>query len=316
MAAEGEPSFLTAKQSEFVSKGEGSGTLEGVPGGGKTTAIIERLKEQHRRGEVHPERRAIVLYLGNAQAKDMALRIQEEGLGHCVFAKTFQSVAGSIYVRMTGQDNMRLSDYKKTLFEATDFLRARGVDALKRQYKSIANVIVDEAQDLDASLNDLLGALEQALAPSVVLVGDPTQAIYQFRNGSEKYMALRDGWRIYLDQVKRCPADVVEIASIMSGRAMWSELPRCRPTLHRFRVEDIPDNERMRLARLVSSLKEEGSVCVISSVNQAHITPMLSCEWARSALEDHGSRVHPTTPYYYTLLQVRQAQLGPYRPKR
>lgn len=92
-------------------------------------------------------------------------------------------------------------------------------------------VLADEAQDLSQSQLEVIGALGQAGA-ALYLVGDPEQAIYDFRGARPDLLAAMPLERLYLPTNYRSVPDLVELANKLRDPTWGKIRPARQGGLH------------------------------------------------------------------------------------
>jgi len=75
------------------------------------------------------------------------------------------------------------------------------------------HIFVDEAQDLNPMQYAILQRLATLQRASLHLIGDPNQAIYQYRDADEKLLLCHAGDTYYLSTNYRCGAHINTFAS-------------------------------------------------------------------------------------------------------
>lgn len=81
--------------------------------------------------------------------------------------------------------------------------------------KNARHIMVDEAQDLNATQYAILMAFKTKLGIKIHLVGDPNQNVYQFRKSSDKYLVNFDATTFYLTKNFRSSPNIVEFSSYL-----------------------------------------------------------------------------------------------------
>jgi superfamily I DNA/RNA helicase len=151
------------------------------PGTGKTRLIIQKLIEQLQAGQ-NPATMIGVTFSRRA-AKEMRDRLQKARV-RTPWLGTFHALAYRILVDLKQVPSPL--ELEHLIPNATGALRGPAVPGWIRAVRFVA---VDEAQDLDATQVEFLIELRtHMMDPEFLLVGDPDQAIYGFREASAKYL--------------------------------------------------------------------------------------------------------------------------------
>lgn len=285
---------LNEKQLEFVRKPQMDGTLIGIPGGGKTQCVLERVLFLHEKGI-----ESLVLTFGNAARDDF--RNKGKRLRPDVFTqernanlvRTLHSLAGTIL----DQDNVWL---KTAVYRAAEKLRPMTGTKLREAIPWLANVgsiVVDEAQDISETQYELVCALKETLDVPLVLVGDPNQAIYAFQDGDARFLlnhSKNGGFCVRLTKNYRSTPALVDVgnAAAPSGpknMVAASGKTGDRPTL----ISAEPSELKKRLVKIVRDAlkaRPRRSVAILGPVKQSfqphtNFMSKLGLQWGADALE-------------------------------
>ena len=78
--------------------------------------------------------------------------------------------------------------YKLVSFLEKDNKNINENNSFLEKFKNIKIIYIDEAQDISEIQNDFLQLLSKILNSKLCYIGDPNQNIYQFQDGSDKYL--------------------------------------------------------------------------------------------------------------------------------
>lgn len=182
------------------------------PGSGKTTLLTAELRKRLEAGS--PPGALLGVTFTRRAAREMRQRLTKAGSATCPWLGTFHQLARRILLE-TGRLPEPLN-LDTLIPEATAALRAGGVPAWIRQIRFLA---VDEAQDLDPTQVEFLVQLRTHTdRAELLLVGDPDQAIYGFRNASPQYLLDAEAYfhqpcqTVCLSQNHRSAREIVKTA--------------------------------------------------------------------------------------------------------
>lgn len=147
-----------------------------------------------------------------------------------------------------------------------DFLKSNPVSEERTEY---SHILVDEYQDLNKAEQGVISLMSDSA--DVCIVGDDDQSIYSFKHAHPD--GIRD-WinmnpnaaDIGLDECRRCPTKVVEMANALIAKNINRPIPR---TLNKIPINGVGDVriyqyktlnlEVAGVAKLVSNLVEDGT---------------------------------------------------------
>lgn len=254
------------------------GVLLGIPGGGKTRCILERILHLTDTGAV-PAGGCLVLSFSNATCDDLRRRgnALRPGLFNADTVSTLHSLAGSIDEAAQRDSNCSAS-LQTVVFRSRQTVQRFGVELRTRvpRLAGVRAIFVDEAQDLSQPQYDLVCDLSKALSAPLVLVGDPNQAIYGFQGGEAKFLEdhlkIRQGFRVQLIQNYLSSSELVEVAKAAAPHKSSTPMVAAsgaagqRPELH---CGDPDDLASQIIAICCTELAAGRSVAVIGPVKQA-----------------------------------------------
>lgn len=219
---------LNKKQKEFIESPLESSKLIGIPGGGKTTIIICKILNHFKKKDLINTNDFLVTSFSKKACEDFILKgcELETSFGK-IFnngnIKTLHSLAGTIIYALLGK---QCSSLQVAIISAINLVKTKTKNDLQKIkcFKNLKIIFVDEAQDLSDIQYELIILLKTKLEINLVLVGDPNQSIYQFQNGSEKYLIeyIADN-EYYLEENNRSSPEITNFINYF--RPWNSKLP-------------------------------------------------------------------------------------------
>ncbi len=207
------------------------------PGSGKTRLIVEWLLARLRAGA--PARSLLGITFTRKAAQEMRDRLARHGVPAPRLC-TLHALARRILVDVNRCPDP--FDLDALMPRCTEVLRDGVAPAW---VKDLTLIAVDEAQDLDRSQVDFLTALHAHTANAeLLLVGDPDQAIYGFRQASAEYLLHAERYfpppirTLCLSENYRSARQIVEAARTLLAPIAPAGAP-CR-TLASVRLEAHP----------------------------------------------------------------------------
>lgn len=173
--------------------------LYGIPGGGKTAAVLGRVCHLIDTKQLTDNTAFIILTFSKQAQQDLVHKGAQvrKKLFDKKNVRTVHSVAG-IICRSFGVEQ---SSLETVVLRAAKALVEQNADTIKSKVPLLTNlrtIIVDEAQDLNECQYDLVRTLSTCLGASFVMVGDPNQAIYGFQGGNSKFLLDHAGFTVAL----------------------------------------------------------------------------------------------------------------------
>jgi hypothetical protein len=196
--------MFNKEQLEFINSPLINLKLLGIPGGGKTRCIIEHihqniLKENLKNSDEYLictfSRKAKQDFLTKGTSYVGKLRFVDQRNKKNVFnyknVRTIHSISGLINNdrKCSSMNTTVLSAYYKLVsFSEKDNKNINENTSFLEKFKNIKIIYIDEAQDISEIQNDFLQLLAKVLNSKLCYIGDPNQNIYQFQDGSDKYL--------------------------------------------------------------------------------------------------------------------------------
>jgi DNA polymerase III epsilon subunit-like protein len=204
-----EVSKYNEKQTEFINSGLDNIRLMGIPGGGKTTSIIAKIVEMKSTSKIESSSEILILTFSRRAKEDFLKKGVE--VDKKLFTKdnirTIHSLAGCIVSKCL---NKKSSNMETIVASAYNVINKEIGDIGEiKCLKNCKMLFVDEAQDISEVQYKLVKILQDNLGLKLVMVGDPNQNIYQFQNGSDKYLMNHDGKPITLVDNYRSSVEIV-----------------------------------------------------------------------------------------------------------
>ena len=204
------------EQLEFISSPMIDLKLIGIPGGGKTRCIIEKINKHFEKNEYHTTSDFMILSFSKRcrfdfiyKGKIYPKRFTKDNV------KTLHSLSKTILNLFSDKNSSSLDTVivaAKYLLDNCSFEQLENIEC----FKNIKTIYLDEAQDISQSQFELVYTLKKLLGCNLVMVGDPNQNIYQFQGGSDKFLLEFQAKTIYLKQNYRSTSNIVEFVNYIS----------------------------------------------------------------------------------------------------
>lgn len=204
------------RQEEFINSPLENLKLIGIPGGGKTTIIICKILKHYEKKEFINGNDFLVTSFSKKACEDFILKGTEiskgtkfSGIFNSGNIKTLHSLAGTIILSLL---NKQCSSIQIAIISAINLIKDREKEELLKIkcLKNLKVIFVDEAQDLSQIQFELLDLLKKKLEINLIMVGDPNQSIYQFQNGSDKYLIEYNANSYYLEENNRSTPEITK----------------------------------------------------------------------------------------------------------
>lgn len=205
-----------AQQEAFINMPiEQSGKFYGIPGGGKTTAIIERLVRTVKKGKIPDTNGFLLVTFSNQAVRDFIDKGDDHSVFHENTVSTFHSLAGKILRYLSKNSDMTIKDttLKKVVGYCTSVLEGMTPAQIRNipLLSDVRCITVDEAQDINSSQYYFIKMLADKLTLPLVLVGDPNQSIYGFQGGSSRFLLEHSGFCVQSTVNYRSTPEIVNI---------------------------------------------------------------------------------------------------------
>jgi DNA polymerase III epsilon subunit-like protein/thymidine kinase len=201
------------EQLKFIHAPIESCSLNGIPGGGKTQSIISKisylfLTHQFTKTSDYKlftfSKRACSDFI--TKGKKHHSRIFQSGS-----IQTIHSLSGKLLYHIT----KKKSSSKNSVIMCALYLFDKHSAELKdyAPLKDCKVIFVDEAQDISDIQYKLIMKISDFYKIPVIMIGDPNQNIYQFQNGSDKYLLEHKGPKYYLIKNYRSTPPIVNLVN-------------------------------------------------------------------------------------------------------
>lgn len=285
------------EQIAFIEQPNVNGVLIGIPGGGKSTSIIERIIHQVDSGQIPREGGYLVVTFSKAAADDFRRKgvKRRPDVFDVTYIRTIHSLAGVIVSRDAK------NSINTVVYRATNQIRENNLDAVGR-FANVKVIYVDEAQDISRTQYELVCTMGEVLGAAVVLVGDADQALYSFQGGSAEFLRNHAGFRIELVRNYRSTNEIVALANaarpskdahpMVSASGASGPTPRIISNTHDVIARRIVEiaQESLKQGKLVAIIGPTKKSCSDSHGRMRNI----GLQWAHHVLRKHGikSMVH------------------------
>lgn len=238
------------------------------PGAGKTRLLTEEIRTQLTQDLAAKAVLGITFTRRAANELKGRLRSTMRHTGAVPWIGTFHQLARRIQVEL--RQLPETIDLDRLIPDATARLR---IGSHPPWVPGLRFIGIDEAQDLDGTQVEFLRAL-RAHSPeaTLLLVGDPDQAIFGFRSASPRYLLDAETWfaaptrTIVLGQNHRSAREIVETAQAILQHHAHPDAPcrhltAARPEAHpavREILGSSPDDEAQRIFQEIRTLLAVG----------------------------------------------------------
>lgn len=225
------------KQKEFITDNDLIYTkLYGVPGGGKTKCIIEKIIYLLNNKIITNQNDFLVLTFSKHACEDFIRkgRIRDRTLFTSNNIRTIHSTCYSILSNSNSNTvkqhsynistiiyecSVMLDNFKNSYSEMIDLFINKN-----EKWKSKKIIFVDEAQDISKLQYDFIMSLATVYNCKVIMVGDPNQNIFQFQNGTDKFLLEHPGKYIQLTYNYRSTKDIVQFINYFRPWNMYDNI--------------------------------------------------------------------------------------------
>lgn len=201
------------EQLEFINSEINDCCLIGIPGGGKTTTIIKKILF-HINNETLSNKSFLIITFSKKACHDFISR--GENITKDIFTKnnvkTLHSLAGTIINKL---DKSKSDSIEIVICKALNYINQYSEEELKniKCLRNLKLIIIDEAQDISELQYNLAKNIADKMKSSLILVGDPNQNIYQFQNGTDKFLLEHSKNKFYLKQNYRSTPEIINLVN-------------------------------------------------------------------------------------------------------
>lgn len=203
--------------------------LYGVPGGGKSTCILEKIHYLYEKEFLTSYHDYLVVTFSRQACEDFLKKGKQRNkkLFHTKSIRTIHSTCSSFLYHYKSAEHMNLATL---IYECVDMLDKQGLveDYLQgTEWVRKKLILVDEAQDISELQYRFICKLGELYECPVLLIGDPNQTIFQFQNGTDKYLLQHPGEALLLTYNYRSDAHIV---SLLNQFRPWEKYGYITPT--------------------------------------------------------------------------------------
>jgi len=198
------------EQNEFINMNNTNIKLIGIPGGGKTRTIIEKVLNMIETHIISKSNEFIILTFSKKSREDFLTKGQ---IKNCKIFKndntrTIHSLSKlcmhNIFRKNPKNVNTLVSGFFH-LLSTEENINFDSVNCLKK----CKYIFIDEAQDISEVQYETILKIGEICKAYTIMIGDPDQNIYQFQNGSDKYLMEHPGNTINLTKNYRSSKNIV-----------------------------------------------------------------------------------------------------------
>lgn len=189
-------------------------SLIGIPGGGKTRTIIEKIFTMKQKKQIDKPSDFLILTFSRKARIDFLNKGQNKcnKLFKLDNIRTIHSVSALILKKIFGKSCKNIN----TLIAGVSHqLHSNTIENLDKVscLKKCKCIFVDEAQDISNIQYNLIKQVASILDIKVIMIGDPDQNIYQFQGGSDKYLLEHSDNKVILDKNYRSTKNIIRFAN-------------------------------------------------------------------------------------------------------
>ena len=184
-----------------------------VPGAGKTTCIMARIKYLHFIKKIPLDKMCYLTY-SKRMASDALSKLKQQGLDDIFHAGTIDSLCWKL---LENGDKRFSCEISQIISETKN---SKSITEFAKFFENPQHVFVDEAQDIDYErfqiLSSMFNTSERISCCRMTIVGDPRQAIYQglFQADPELMLKLRPSATIrQLTDCFRCSPEILNFVN-------------------------------------------------------------------------------------------------------
>ncbi len=247
------------EQLKFIHAPIESCSLNGIPGGGKTQSIISKIIYQFLNRHFSKTSDYKLFTFSKRACSDFITkgkkhhpRIFQSGS-----IQTIHSLAGKLLYYIT----KKKSSSKNSVILCALYLFDKHHEELQKYdgLNSCKVIFVDEAQDISDIQYKLIMKISDFYKIPVIMIGDPNQNIYQFQNGSDKYLLEHPGPKYYLiKNYRSTPAIVNVVNSIRPWDNLTPKMISSRGQGHGEKPHIIVDNVQNIIAHVIQTIYDLG----------------------------------------------------------
>ena len=188
--------MFNKEQLDFINSDIINLKLLGIPGGGKTRCIIEHIHNNIKKENLVNSNEYLICTFSRKAKQDFLEKgrkyvdkIKFKDVKNRKFAfninnvKTIHSISGVILKKR----KKTTSSLNTCVLGGLKILEENKEDDIEK-FAKIKIIYIDEAQDISDIQNSFINLLSKRINAKLCYIGDPNQNIYQFQNGSDRYL--------------------------------------------------------------------------------------------------------------------------------
>lgn len=207
------------EQLEFINSPLEDSKLFGIPGGGKTQSIIGKILHHFNVKELNKNDNFMILTFSRRACEDFIFKGKQQSSHFNTHnVRTIHSLSGNIINYYIKKQTKSLETIVISALYAlrenmnnSHITSDEDLSYIPKILRNIKIIIVDEAQDISFIQYELIMQIKKMINCSVIMVGDPNQNIYQFQNGSDKYLLNHPGKSYYLIKNYRSSQSIINL---------------------------------------------------------------------------------------------------------
>lgn len=209
------------EQLNFINSPIESSKLLGIPGGGKTQSIIGKIIHHYLRRDINQNNQFLILTFSRRACNDFIEKGKKQN--RILFTtrniNTLHSLSGKIIYKIFERKS---SSQDTVIVSSIDLIDNHPESILEMdEFCNLKVIFVDEAQDISDIQYKFILKISKLTNCAVVLIGDPNQNIYQFQNGSDKYLLNHPGPKYTLIKNYRSTPHIV---NFINNFRPWNSL--------------------------------------------------------------------------------------------
>ena len=188
-----QPEFISdikynEEQLKFINSPLENSILLGIPGGGKTQCIIGKIIHHFQKKDFQKNNDYLLLTFSRRACHDFIEKGSKQNKKYFNIRNvlTLHSLAGKIVYKILEK---RSSSQDTVIICASNLVNTNKEEILNmKELSNLKVIFIDEAQDISQIQYEFITNLSKLLSIPIIMIGDPNQNIYQFQNGSDKYL--------------------------------------------------------------------------------------------------------------------------------
>lgn len=267
-------------QRKFIIDELKDGTLMGIPGGGKTTTIIKKILYLIDKKVIKSKNDFMIITFSKKAKEDFIKRGNSfmKNIFTTKNVKTLHSLSGTIIKKIENTESLT-SSIEIVICKAYNYINELTPEDLKKIkcLSELKLLIIDEAQDISELQYNLAKKISEKLKLNLILSGDPDQNIYQFQNGTDKYLFNHSNNIYYLTENYRSSPEIIELLNSVKP---WKHLipkmnsikpkTNIKPIIYSNSLENIMENFSDKI-KSISNKYNLKDVAIIGPVKKSNL---------------------------------------------